>query len=154
MAEKNDVCSSSPVRTPKLQLTAEQPSTGECWVHQKEIPHVQGQRRSPSKTVGGVKSHLESNHIPARDARWTPTKPCTHQDTETPQRLSQTCVWVFSEVRVSSGLLQGQGLWVQLPGHTAWGISPLGVSINPTIELPSRGPTNCRTIIPKKFSHY
>ena len=32
------------------------------------IPHIQGQRRSPSKMVGGVKSHLESNSIPARDA--------------------------------------------------------------------------------------
>ena len=33
------------------------------------IPHVQGQRRSPNKTVGGTKSHLESNPIPTRDAR-------------------------------------------------------------------------------------
>ena len=37
--------------------------------HEKEIPHVQGQRRSPSKTVGGEKSHLESSAMPARDAR-------------------------------------------------------------------------------------
>ena len=41
-------------------------------------------------------------------------KPCVHQDPETPQRLRQNCVWVFPvEVRVSSGLPQGQGLWVQ-----------------------------------------
>ena len=33
------------------------------------ILEVQGQRRSPSKMVGGVKSHLESNPIPARDAQ-------------------------------------------------------------------------------------
>ena len=33
------------------------------------IPHVQGQRRSPNKTVGGTKSHLESNPRPARNAR-------------------------------------------------------------------------------------
>ena len=26
--------------------------------HQKKIPHVQGQRRSPNKMVGGAKSHL------------------------------------------------------------------------------------------------
>ena len=37
---------SSSARTPKLQLAAEQPSTGECWSRQKKIPHVQGQRRS------------------------------------------------------------------------------------------------------------
>ena len=36
--------------------------------HQKKIPHVQGHRRSLSKIVGGVKSHLESNPLPARDA--------------------------------------------------------------------------------------
>ena len=40
--------------------------------------------------------------------------PCVHQDTETPQRLRQNCVWVSpEEIRVSSELLQGQGLWVQ-----------------------------------------
>ena len=39
-------------------------------------------------------------------------KPCEHQ--ETPQRLSQNCVSVSPvEVRVSSGLPQGQGLSVQ-----------------------------------------
>ena len=80
MAEHNDVCSSSPVRTPKLQFTAEQPLTGECRVHQKEISHVQGQRRSPSKMVGGAKSHLESNPIPARAARRAQTKPVHTRD--------------------------------------------------------------------------
>ena len=37
--------------------------------HPKEIPHIQGQRSSPSNTVRGVKSCLESNPIPARDAQ-------------------------------------------------------------------------------------
>ena len=70
--------------------------------HQKRIPHVQGQRRSPSKIVGGVKCS-EGSH-----------KPCVHQDPETPQRLSQNCVWVSPvKVWVSSGPPQGQGLWVQ-----------------------------------------
>ena len=32
----------------------------------KEIPHVQG-KRNPSKMVGVVKSHLESNSISVRD---------------------------------------------------------------------------------------
>ena len=48
--------------------------------HQKKIPHVQGQRRSPKKTGGGEKSHLDSNPITARDARRAQTKPCAHQD--------------------------------------------------------------------------
>ena len=32
--------------------------------HQRKIPYVHGQRRSPSKSVGGAKSCLESNPIP------------------------------------------------------------------------------------------
>ena len=58
--------------------------------HQKKIPHFQGQRRSPSKMVGGVKLHLEPNPIPTRDAQRAQTKSCAQQ--ETPQRLSQTCL--------------------------------------------------------------
>ena len=50
-------------------------------------------------------------------------KPCAHQDPETPQRLSQNCVWVLlEEVRVSSALLQGRGSGYSRPGY---GISPL-----------------------------
>ena len=37
-----------------------------CLSDREEIPHVQEQWRSFSKTVGGAKSHLESNPIPAR----------------------------------------------------------------------------------------
>ena len=35
MAEQKDV-HSSPAKTPKLQLTAEQPLTGECWIPPKK----------------------------------------------------------------------------------------------------------------------
>ena len=41
-------------------------------------------------------------------------KPSAHQDPGSPQRLRENCVWVSPvEVWVSSGLPQGQGLWVQ-----------------------------------------
>ena len=60
-----------------------------------KISHIQGKRRSPKETIGGVKLHLESNSIPARDAQRAQTKPCVHQDPETPENLSQTCLWVF-----------------------------------------------------------
>ena len=43
------------------------------WSDFEEISHIQGLRRSPSKMVGRVKSHLESNPIPARDAQSTQT---------------------------------------------------------------------------------
>ena len=52
MVEQKDVFSSSPARTPKLELAAEWPSTGGCWnPPQKKIPYVQGQTRSHNKTV-------------------------------------------------------------------------------------------------------
>ena len=90
MVEYKDVSSSSPVRTPKLQLTAEVPLTGEGWIPPKKYTHVQRQRRSLSKMIGGGKLHLESNPIHIRDIQRAQTKPCVHQ--ETPQRLSQTCL--------------------------------------------------------------
>ena len=62
------VCSSF-AKAPKLQLAAEQPSTGKCCYHQKMIPHIQGQRKSFKKAVEGAQSHLKSNLIPARDTQ-------------------------------------------------------------------------------------
>ena len=57
----------------------------------KKIPHIQRQRRSSSKMVGGAKLHLESNPIPIRDAQRAQTHRA-YQDPETPQRLTQNCV--------------------------------------------------------------
>ena len=88
----------------------------------KKIPHVQRQRGSPKKTVGGAKSRLESNPIPARDAWRAQTKPWAHQ--EMPQSLRQTCLWIWVspvEVWISSGLPLGQR-----PGHS---ISTFNASI-------------------------
>ena len=50
---------------------------------QKKIPHIQGQNRSPSKMVGGAKSCLESNCLPARDTQLKQNLVCnrrTHRD--------------------------------------------------------------------------
>ena len=42
--------SSSPVRTPKLQLTAEQLSTGECWISpKKDNPTSKGKGEAPAR---------------------------------------------------------------------------------------------------------
>ena len=55
--------------------------------------------------------------------------PCVHQDPETQQRLRQSYIWVSpEEVRVSNGLLQGQGLCVQQTWvwhKPSWRRSPL-----------------------------
>ena len=53
------------------------------WSDCEDIPHVQGQRRSPSKAVGGTKLHLESNPISARDTQRTQTN-LVHTRTQGP----------------------------------------------------------------------
>ena len=87
--------SSSLARTPKLQLAAEQPLTGDVGSHQEKILHTQGQRRSLGKIVGGAKSCLESHPILARDTRRAQTKPCVlNQDPETPETEPDLCLSV------------------------------------------------------------
>ena len=72
--------SSSTARTPTFQLAAEQQSIGKCWISpKKKIPHVQGQRRKPNKTIGRAKSHLESDLSPTRGTQRVQTKPCAQQ---------------------------------------------------------------------------
>ena len=102
--------------------------------YQEKITQVQEQRRSPSKTVGGTKSCLESNPIPARDAWRTKSKSCVHQDPDTPQRVSQACLWVLSVSgwdRVSSGLRGDRASGRCRPGtnsfwyKSSWRRSPL-----------------------------
>ena len=80
------------------------------WSNFEEIPHVQWQRRSHSKTVGGAKLYLESNPTPTRDAQTN----LLYTRAQRPHRDRQNCVCVSpAELWVSSGLPQGQRLWVQ-----------------------------------------
>ena len=82
----------------------------------KTDTHIQGQMEAPSKIVDGAKSHLEWNPITAKDAGRAQTKPCMHR-TQRPHRDWARPMFVSpAEVCISSGLLQGQGLWVQLAG--------------------------------------
>ena len=53
----------------------------------KRYPTSKGKGDAPNKMVGGAKSHLESNPMPARDTWRAQIKPCVHQDPEAPQRL-------------------------------------------------------------------
>ena len=61
------------------------------WSNCEDIPHIQRQRRSPSKTVGGVKSHLESNTISARETQRTQTN-LVYTRNQRPHGLSQNYV--------------------------------------------------------------
>ena len=93
-------------------------------LHCEEIPHVQGQRRSPSKMVGGVKSHLESNPIPTRDTQRAQTN-LVHTRTQRPHRdwdrtVSEHLLWRYGS---AVDRCRGRGSGCSRPGH---GISPLG----------------------------
>ena len=153
--------SSSPERTPKLQLSAEQASARKFWIPLKRDTPCPRTKETHIKRTERMKSHLESNLIPARDAQGAQA----HQDPGIPQRLSQTCLCMFvsiclcvfvpAETWVSSGLLWRQGLWLQQTWVILCVASALleEVTISPNIEPPSKQPTNCRTIMPNKLSH-
>ena len=86
MAKSKDMHSSSADRTPKLQRTAEQPSTAECWIPPKQDTPPPRAKKKPKQIVGEAKLCLESNPILTKNAWKTQTKPCPHQ--ENPQRLN------------------------------------------------------------------
>ena len=51
--------SSSPARTPKLQLADEEPSTGDCWIPPKKDTHCPREKEKPQKDGKGAKLCLE-----------------------------------------------------------------------------------------------
>ena len=60
--------SSSPARTPKLKLAAEQPSTGKCWIPpKKDTPHPRAKEKPQQDGKRGeitfiIKSHTCQRH--------------------------------------------------------------------------------------------
>ena len=107
----------------------------QLWSDCEEIAHIQGQRRSPQKTVEGAKSCLESNPIPTRDAQRAQTYlVCTR--TKRPHRDWDRSV--FECLMTSTG----QQRTVAVAG--ALGAADLGVAqalleevvISPILELP------------------
>ena len=69
-----------------------------------------------------IKPHTHQRHSEGSNT------PCVHQDPETPQTETKLCVGVSCGVRVSSGPLRGQGLWVQQAWvwrKPSWRRSPL-----------------------------
>ena len=120
--------STSPERTPKLQLAAEWPSREECWITPKQnIPCPRAKKPQQDCRMSKIAFIIKPNtHQRLSEGS---NKPCVHQDPEHPQRLRQNCVWVSpAEVPVSSGLPWGQGLWVQQTWvwhKPSWRRSPL-----------------------------
>ena len=81
---------SSPARTPKLHLAAEQPSTGECWIPPKKYTPQTGAKEKPQQD--GKRDKIEFRIKPRTLQRHSEcsTESFVHQ--ETPQTLSQTCL--------------------------------------------------------------
>ena len=82
------------------------------WSSCEEIPHAQGQRRSPSKMVGGVNLCVESNPITARDAQRAQTNLMgtrTQGPTETETELCLNICWGAIGWQWSAA---GTGFWV------------------------------------------
>ena len=91
--------------------------------HQKKKPHIQRQRRSPSKTLRGAKSHLESNHITARDTQRLKQTLCAlgpRDPTETEPELFKCLLWRNGS---AVACCKGRDSGCSRPGY---GISPLG----------------------------
>ena len=91
------MCSSSPVRTPKLQLAAEQPLTGGCWItpkkdtpcpSAKEKPQQEGRR---GKIVFRIKPHNCQRCLDGSNKTLcTPGDP-TETEPDLPECLSVPC---------------------------------------------------------------
>ena len=106
------------MRTPKLQLTAEQLLTGQYWIPPTKDTLYPRVKEKPQHDGRRGKIAFRIKPLICQRCSEGSNKPYVHQDPETPQRLSQNCVSVSpAKVWVSSSLLQGQrqgqGLWAQ-----------------------------------------
>ena len=112
MAVQKDM-RSSPAKTPELQLAAEQPSTGECWIPPiKDTPHP-GAKEKPQQD--GRRGKISFRIQPHTDQRYSDSSNKTlcssGEPSETEPDLPLSVGVSPAEVRLSSGL--PQGLWVQ-----------------------------------------
>ena len=82
-----------------------------------ESPHPRAKEKSQQDGRRGEITFRIKPHTCQRCSEG-PNMPCSHQDPETPQRLSQNCVWVSPvSCLLSPCLPQGQGLWVHRTGY-------------------------------------
>ena len=89
------------------------------WTGCEEIPHSQGQRRSPSKMVGEANSCLDSNPIPAREVRGLKQTLCAPGPGDPTEAETELCL------SVSCG---GMGQQWTATGTGALGAADLGMA--------------------------
>ena len=112
---EKDVYSSSLQRTPKLKLTAEQPLTEECSIPAKKRYPSPRAKEKPQQDSRRSKIALRIKpYTCQRCSEGSNKASCAPGDsTETEPDLPLSVRVSPVEVRVSNGLPQGQGLWVQ-----------------------------------------
>ena len=118
-AEEKDVHSSSPVRTPRFQLVAEQPSTKECWIPPKKDTPCSRAKEKPQqdcrrgKIAVRIKPHTRQRRSEGSN------KPSAHQGSETPENEPEL------RVSISCG---GMGQQWPATGAGALGAADLGMA--------------------------
>ena len=129
--------SSSPVRTPKLQLTAEQSLTGKCWIPpKKDTPRPRAKEKPQQDSRRGkITFRLKPHTCQGCSEGSNKTLSSPGYSTDTEPYMPFECLSVSCE---------GPGQQWPAAGAGALGAANLGmasalfeaVAINPTIELP------------------
>ena len=97
MAEQKDARSSSLTRTPKLQLIAKQPLTGECWIPpKKDTPRPRAKEKPQQDSRRGEITFRIKPHTPQQsNAQNSPSKASTVRELRTSRCLS----WIQKKQR-------------------------------------------------------
>ena len=150
--------SSSPARTPILQFIAEQPLTGECWILPKKYtrcPRAKDklqQEGRRNEITFRIKPHTSQGFS---DGSSNPLCAPGPRDPAETVRHAFECLSVSCRGTSQQWPAVGRGpLAAADLGHECMAQALLEkVIISPSIQLPGRQPTNCRTSLPKKFLH-
>ena len=129
---------SSPARTPKLQLAAEQPLTGECWIPPKEdatwkcrgeAPARQQRRRLSFRISLRISPHTRQRC--SEGLRWNLVCTSTWRPHRGEARPAFGCLSVSCGGTSQQWPAAGMGaLTAADPGHTACGTSPPGEGLH------------------------
>ena len=138
-----------------IDRMVEQPSTGECWIPpKKDTPHPRAKERFQQEGRRGemafrIKPHSCQRSLEGSNKTLCPPGPRDSTESEPDLPLSVSFRG-GSAVACCGDRVSGCS---RLGRHSVWIALLKEVAISPTIEPPSRRPTNWRTIVPKKFSH-
>ena len=147
------MCSSSPARTPKFQLAAEQPSTGECWIPpKKDTPHPKAKEESQKDGRRGAIMLRIKPHTCQRCLESSNKTLCASGPKDATETESDPCLSLLQRYGPAVTCRRGRGSGGSYLVTQPVAKALLEVAINLTVELLSRRPTNCRTITSKTFS--